>query len=799
MCAQQSASSRNKGNNNKANNITDEVVDFREVFAKYLYHWPLYVLLMAIFCGVGFFVTKIIKPGYEIKASLVLEDNKADKPSKDNAALEELDLENPPKVVENEIEILKSRNLISKVVYDLKLWVNYSRDTKLVKHEDLYGKSPVDFELLKPQGLLDEHQFEVLIKDKNTFLLKGAGGKLKEFHFSNTLINSFGTWKLVPAGNINKYIGTTINIEISDPNAAANIYQSGISVTLADKEASTVELSYTDQLPQRGRDVLNDLITRYNEAARLEKTNLTQNTLDFIDNRLASLKVELGQAEGQVQNFKSSNGITDLSKQSDNFLSSAQANDRDLQNVNVQLGVIESIEDYLNSPNNANVPSTLGIVDQGLTSLIQKLADLSQERQRILANTPETSPILDPINSQIKSLRSSIKDNISGIKSSLNAQKRKLEGYSNKVTSSIKDVPINDRALVGLERTQTLKENLYTYLLQKKEEIGLSYASTLDNARTVDSAYVVPPKGTKRLIPLAAGLALGLFIPTVIIFGRSTLKNRIISSKEITKAVSIPILAELTLEKSKNPIVVHDKARFALAEEFRTLRTKLHYLHDKKENGRVTLLTSSISSEGKSFVATNLAVALAASGRKTIILEMDLRKPRVSAILDIPQDHAGISNYLNGETGETKIIQKSELYPNLSVMSRGTYDDNPSELLEQPRTEMLISWLRENYDDIIIDTPPVSIVTDAIIVSRLADVTLYVIRQGFTSKAMLPFIGNMEEEEHFPKLNIVFNGIEKGRYGYGGYAGYGYGDYVEDSKAKKRYSKSIFNNFFKRF
>ncbi len=385
------------------------------------------------------------------------------------------------------------------------------------------------------------------------------------------------------------------------------------------------------------------------------------------------------------------------------------------------------------------------------------------------------------------------------MKSSLYAQKRKLEGYNNTVNSSIRNVPVDDRALIGLERNQTVKENLYTYLLQKKEEIGLSYASTLDDARTVDSAYVVPPKASKRLIPLAAGLMLGLFMPTVIIFGRGSLKNKIISSKDITRAVSIPILGELTFEKNKNPIVVHDKARFALAEEFRTLRTKLHYLHDKKEKGRVTLLTSSISNEGKSFVATNLAVALAASGRKTIILEMDLRKPRVSIILDVPQDHAGISNYLNGEAVETKIIQKSESYPNLSIMSRGTYDDNPSELLEQPRTETLINWLRENYDDIIIDTPPVSVVTDAIIVSRLVDVTLYLIRQGFTSKAILPFISNMEDEEHFPKLNIVFNGIEKGRYGYSGYAGYGYGDYVEDKKAKKRYSRSIFNNFFKRF
>ncbi len=794
MCAQKSASSRNKGNT-----TPDDVIDFREVISGYLFHWPLYLLLLGIFCGSAVLYLKIVKVGYEVKATLVMEDNKEDKPAHDKAALEELDLENPPKIVENEIEILKSRNLSTKVVYDLKLWINYSWDTKLVKHEDLYGKSPVDFHLLTPNGLLGSHKFEILIKDKNTFLLKGADSKLKEFHFSNTLVNSFGTWQLIPTKNIDPFIGKSISITISDPNVVSDGLQSGLVVTLLDKQASTVELSITDQLPQRGKDIINDLISRYNEAERLEKNNLTQNTLDFIDNRLASLKGELAQAENQVQSFKSSRGITDISKQGDAYLQDVMLNDRELQAVNVQLGVIESVEKYVNAPNNANAPSTLGISDQGLINLIQKLSDLSQERQRMAANTPETSPIFDPINKQIASLRSAIKENISNIKSSLNAQRRQRESFGSKFTSSIRDVPTDEKDLISLERTQTLKENLYTYLLQKKEQVGLNYASTITNARTVDTAYVVPPHGLKRLVPLGIGLLAGLFMPTFIIFGRNSLKNKIISSRDITSAVSSPILAELTFEKTKNPIVVHDKSRFALAEEFRTLRTKLYYLHEKKEKGRVTLLTSSVSSEGKSFVATNLAVALAASGRKTIILEMDLRKPRVSAVLDIPQDKPGISNYLNGETTETKIVQKSELYPNLDVMSRGTYDDNPSELLEQERTETLINWLRANYDDIIIDTPPVSVVTDAIIVARLVDVTLYVIRQAYTSKGMLPFIKNMEEESHFPKLNIVFNGIEKGRYGYAGYAGYGYGDYVEDKRAKKRYSNSIFNNFFKRF
>ena len=793
MYAQTPAASRNKP---KPVN-SEDVLNFREILGTYLYHWPLYILLIIVCGGAGFVYSKLVVPGYEIKASIVLSDDK-DAKSSHKDVLDQLEVTDAPKIVENELQILKSRNLMSKVVYDLKLYINYSLDSKLVKKVDLYKKSPIEFQLINGQ-LIGDHKFEVVIKDANTFLLKGAFDKTKLFHFSQTLSNGFGTWKLNPTKDINDYIGSTIHVTVSDPNAVANSFQGAIAVNLLDKQASTIELSYTDQLPQRGKDVVNDVIYRYNEENMNAKNLLTQNTLDFIDKRLASLRGELSTAENDVQSYRSSRGINDISKQSDAYLQNTQSSDRDMQDVEIQLSTVRAIESYVNSPGRTSVPSTAGITDQGLSSLVQKLVDLQQERERMLANTPESNPIFDPINSQIKAARSAIKENIASAKTTLLAKKNQLQSFSNRAQSQIRSVPKDEQGLVTLMRAQQLKETLYNYLQQKREEVALSYASTQVDARTVDTAYVVPPKASKRMIPIAAGFAMGLFIPTGLILGRHTFRNRISTKKDITRAVGIPILSELTFEKSKNPIVVHDRGKFALAEEFRTLRTKLHYLHDKTEKGRVTLLTSSIATEGKSFVATNLAVALAASGRKTVILEMDLRKPRVTAVLDIKKDHVGISNYLSGETTEAKIIQKSELYPNLDVMGSGTIDTNPSELLEQERTAELFNWLRENYDDIIVDTPPVSIVTDAIILARLVDVTLYVVRQGYTPKTILAFMKNLEEEQHFPKLNIVFNGIEKGRYGYGGYTSYGYGDYVESKEARKKYSRGIFSDFFKRF
>ena len=799
MCAQQATSFRNIKPAAKDN----AVLDFREILAKYLYHWPLYVLFLIVTLTVAYAYSRIIKPGYEVKASMVIQGAKDDKSSSsDKSALEEIDIDHPPKIVDNEMQILKSRNLISKVVYDLKLWVDYTKESKLVKKENLYKKNPFDFKLINPKGLLGDQNFDIYIKDNKTFLLKGSNGKSKQFYFNEPLVNGFGTWALVPTKLLDDYIGSNINMHISDPNQVTDSFQQGLTLALVSPDASTIELDITDQIQERGKDFLNHLITRYNEFQQSEKNNLTQNTLAFIEKRLDSLKGELSSAEGKVETYQSSRGLTDIDKQSDMYRQNAQNNDKSLNDVNVQLSVINSIENYINSPRNTNAPSTLGFSDQALNTLIQRLADLQIQKEKMLATTPESNPIFDQLNREIASTRAAIKDNIGNIKQSLLAQKRQLSSVNNQVQSNIKSVPNQTRALVGLQRSKTLKENLYTYLLQKHEEVSLSYASSLTDAQLVDSAYVLPPKSSKRMVPFIAALVAGLILPTGIIYGRNSLKNKITSSKDILRAIESPVLAELSYEKSDEQIVVHDKGKFAIGEEFRILRTKLHYLHGKREMGRVTLLTSSISNEGKSFVSTNLAVTLAASGKKTAILEMDLRKPRVSAIFKLDSKHVGISNYLNGEVSETEIVQKSTTYPNLDILGSGEVYPNPSELLEQQRMEVLISWLRLKYDYIIIDTPPVSIVTDSIIIARVVDVSLYVVRQAYTSKALLPFIKSIEEEQHFPKMNIVFNGIQKGRYGYngyGGYGGYGYGDYIDDKEIKKKYSRSIFKNISKRF
>ena len=742
-----------------------EPFDLQQTLRKYLYHWPYFVIGILVCLGAGFTYLQFAEPEYEIKATLLIQDEK--KTNDGQSTLSEIDVSKSPMLVENEIEILKSRKLILQVVNDLSLWINYQK-TDNYEASDLYATSPVKFTLLTSPENINLETLDIILKDKNTFILNNKNGEANEFKFNRTYKNNFGNWKIEPTADISRFAGSAITIGLKNPDAVADVLQRNIAVELLNKLAPAVSLSFDDENQKRGKDILNRLIINYIKSTISEKNRITESTLSFIDKRLDSLSGELNATEKEVEGFRSSRGITDISSQSKVYLENVQTNDRDLNQVNVNLNVVEGIEKYVTSPQNSdNLPSVLGINDPGLNSLIERLSTLQMQKDKLLATTPEGNPVFDPINRQISSTKTAIKENIRNIKSSLINTKRELQSFNNKFESSIRNIPGQERQLIGIKRQQGIKENLYVYLLEKREELSLSYASTLADARVVDNAYSGPVKSKKMPVILALSFLIGLIIPAGLIYAKDSVNNRITTRKEIETAVDIPILTELTFVKTDNALVVLDRSNFEIGEQFRSLRTNLHFLHGAKKTGRVTLLTSSISGEGKSFAGANLGAALAVSGRRTVILELDLRKPKISGIFNLTARHPGISDYLNGQVKVEDIIQASGANDNLSVIGCGTIPPNPSELLEQPAMVTLINWLSENYDDIILDTPPVQLVTDGLILSQFADVTLYMIRQGHTFKSLLPSIKSLAKDKHFNNMNILFNGIQKGKFSYG--------------------------------
>jgi tyrosine-protein kinase Etk/Wzc len=753
--------------NSKQTPIT-KPFNFKETIIKYAYHWPFFVLGLIFTFLAAYLYVQITNPVYVVKASLMVKDD--EKNPHEKSALYEIDLSENHKVAENEIGVLQSRTLMNQVVKDLQLWITYTTKTGL-SNEDLYISSPVKFELIgiHSQRDLEKKKIEVKIKDRNSFYLKMPDGKFKIFDFKNNLVNNFGTWRLTPNTNLLNYQGSVITISLSDPNRVSNQYQKDIDITLLDKKAPTIGLSVKDQVPDRGADILNDLIKVYNEASITESDRATQSTLNFINQRLASLTGEVSNAEKNVEGYRSSQGLTDITSQSQAYLQSVHTNDASLSEVNVQLNIITGIENYINSVQNAeNPPAVLGIDDVGLRSLIETLAGLQLQRVKMLANSPENNPTVITVNKQIASTKAAIKNNVAMIKSSLLEKKRAIQAFSDKYENSIKNIPRQEREYVDLKRYQNVKQTLYDYLLQKKEEISLSYVSAVADARIVDNAYTGEVQWPKKSIIYGIALLFGITLPAGFIYSKEIIQNRITSLSDIKDVVDTPVIGELSFVKTKNHIIIQDRKNIAIVEQFRMLRTNLFQVFENKESGRKTLITSSVSGEGKSFISTNLAISLASSGRKTIILEMDLRKPKISQILGLPADHLGLSNYLTKRAPIQDIIQVSELIDDLYVIGCGSVlHDAPAELFERKELAELMRALEKDYDDIIIDSPPLHLVTDAMILSKFADITLYIIRQGYTGKSELTFINDLYTNQKLPNMNIVLNGIQRTKYGYG--------------------------------
>ncbi|MCF2504676.1 polysaccharide biosynthesis tyrosine autokinase [Dyadobacter sp. CY107] len=743
----------------------NQALEIANTVKRYLYHWPLFVIGLSIAAGLLFLHIKRTRPVYSVKATILIQDEK--KTPNQASPLREIDLISSSKLIENEIEILKSKKLISQLIKDLKLDVVYKIKEGLVSR-DLYGISPVKLTLLSPSGDYTNAGVSIKIKDDKSFYLVIDDENQKELSFKDTLQNSFGSWKLEPTKSVSQYSGDLININIADPEALALAYQNGIGISLSNKLSTALVLSIDDEVPQRGKDIINNLIYNYNLAGKTGKIQQTKNTLDFLDQRIASLAGELTQAEKGIEGYKSSRGMTDLSADSKISLENMQVSDARLNEVNVQLSVIESIERYINaSKNSSEVPTTFGITEPGLSNLIEKLSELQLQRDRLLATTPETNPDFDPINRQIYTTKAAIKENVSNIKKSLLSTKSKLQSINSEFKSSIKSIPTQEREYVSIKRQQATKENLYTYLLQKREEASVSYATSLTDDHVIDQAYAGPAKNSQRMLAFAAALLLGLGLPAGLIYVRGMLSSKITTREDITDNLKTPIIVELPLEQGKNAIAINHTSQTVVSEQFRALRIKLYYLFGKKEYGRVTLVTSSVPGEGKSFVSSNLGRTLAYSGRKTIILELDMRKPKIAEIFGISKELPGISEYLNGHAEQSEIIQHAANEPGLHFITSGQLVANPSELLEKKLLVDLIESLKYIYDDIIIDSPPIHLVPDAMILSRVSDITLYMIRQGFTQKSELEFIKELDKQKQLTNINIIFNGIQRVKYGYG--------------------------------
>lgn len=777
------------------NNIDDfeteqaNEVDLREILFKYLNYWRWFVLSVTFFLVLGYIYAKLQTPLYKIETNILIKDNKGSLGGQADL-LKDLDLFTSNKIIDNEIQILKSYTLMEKVVRSLGLTTSYYMEEGLRK-QPLYQDLPFKVTLVKPNLNSYSEPFSVKIVSKTEVEINGKRALM------NRPVQTGEGLILVSA--LQPSIAESkddIMVKFNKVDQIIQNYTNNVKIDPASKQATVLIINLEDALPQRGKDILNQLVEEYNQAALDDKNEVTANTLSFIEERLNLIQRELSSVEKNVENYKSSNQITDIGSESKIFLETVQANDAQQSKVQIQLGILDNLETYLesNTDEYGKLPSMMGIEDPTLLGLVAELGGAQLKRQSLLRTIPETNPVMSSINDQIRSLKQTIDETVKNIRSGLQVTKRQLELKNSQFESTIRKVPAKERGLLDVMRQQEIKNNLFTYLLQKREESALSLASNVSDSRIIDKARSTPNpvKPVKKVIYLGFFL-IGLLIPFGTIYIKDLLDIKVGKRQDIEQLTSAPILAEIAHSEDSNALLVVEKPRSIVAEQIRSLRTNLQFISADQDH-KVLLFTSNMSGEGKSFVSLNLGASVAMSGKKVVILELDLRKPKLHAGLSI-DNTIGLSNYLIGKVGMKEIVKPIPQLKDYFIITCGPIPPNPAELLTNGKIPALIAQLKQEFDFVILDAPPVGLVTDAQILAPYADATLFIVRHRYSIKNSIRNIDQLYRAAKFKNMNIIFNSIEREGAGYGYGYGYGYGSgYYEESTPKK---KSFFNKIWK--
>lgn len=756
----------------------------QQFISKYLPYWPLFLLAVLIAMGLAYTYIRYAIPIYQASATLIIKDEK--KGNEESKLVESLDQISSKKIVENEIEIIQSRKLMENVVRSLGLYAPvYEKGD--VHNVLAYTRSPISILASNPDSLQASDEIEINFDSKDQQVVLNH---TLRYPLNELVATPFGELKFIP----NKYYdkpsitnNQQLYFSLSTPKRIVPSFLGGLKVETASKLSSVVELYYQDENPLRAENILNQLINAYQQSANDEKDALASNTLTFVNERLAIVSHDLDSIEKKVQQYKSGNRAVDISTQGQLFLQNVSANDEKLGNVTTQLAVLDQVENFVKTKSNNGggiVPSTLGVNDPMLTQLIDQLYSTELEYGKLKKTVGENNPSLVALADKINKIKPNILDNIHSQRQSLNATKQNIYATNNAYNSILQTVPQKERQLLDISREQQIKSNLYAFLLQKREESEIAYASAVSNSRVVDYAQSSPgPVSPKNMLVYLASVVLLIGLCGAFIFIKEFLTGKVLYRSEIEALTAIPIIGEIAFDKSKQNIVIEKGRRSFVAEEFRKLRISLSFLGIDSSHKKI-LITSSISGEGKSFISANLAVSLSLTGKKVVLVDMDLNNPTIDKILNVSRDE-GVTEFLEGIKDPEEIIKHVEAHENLFFISAGiNLPENPSELLSNGKANELINYLENIFDIVIIDTSPMVLVTDGYLLTGLCDATLYVVRHKYTPKIL---IKRIDENSHINPINnpaIIFNGVKMRGFFKNNY-GYGY-DYVYGNKDRKK-------------
>ena len=777
---------------NNMNEQDEEKINYQELLFRYIIHWPWFVASVLI-CLIGAWTYLHFQtPVYQISASIMIKDDKKGGGSTDLENLGIGGVITSTQSIENEIEVLRSKTILKEVVNNLELYITYYDEDEFPEKE-LYQTSPVIVNLtaqeadklpgsallamkLSPEGVLDvnlkvglneyNQRFEklpaVLPTDAGTF----------GFAFRDSL--SGGQMEGHKAER-------NIRAVVSRPFGVAKGYQGALSIAPTSKTTSVAVVSLMNTNIQRARDFINKLMEMYNRNTNNDKNEVAEKTREFINERIKIIDEELGSTEDKLEAFKRNAGLTDISSDAQLAVSGNAEYEKRRVDNGTQINLVRDLIKYINNPSNEYelLPGNIGLSDAGLTTQIGRYNELIIERKRLLRTSTESNPMIVNLDTSIRAMKSNVQAAINGTLQGLLIVKADLEREAGRFSRRISDAPGQERQYVSIARQQEIKAGLYLMLLQKREENAITLAATANNAKIIDEpAAEGGPVSPKPKTIYIIALVVGLGLPIGIIFLIGLTKFKIEGRGDVEKLTRLPIVGDVPLTDEKaGSIAVFENQNTLMSETFRHIRTNLQFMLENDQ--KVILVTSTVSGEGKSFISSNLAISLSLLGKRVVIVGLDIRKPGLNKIFNIPRKEQGITQYLsNPEKNLMDFVQPSDVSKNLYILPGGTVPPNPTELLARDGLDKAIETLKKNFDYVILDTAPAGMVTDTLLVGRVADLSVYVCRADYSRKAEFTLINELAADNKLPNICTVINGLDLQKKKYGYYYGYGkYGKY----------------------
>jgi tyrosine-protein kinase Etk/Wzc len=779
----------------------EDDIDVKKVLAKYIDYWKMYLISLIACFLFGYLFIVYVTPMYETDARLLVEND----PSQESASLLNFGQSLNNTNLDNELIILTTRDLLEKVVSTMSLNVTYYRQSAIWVNE-LYDKSPFAVTFIPGNKSFAPFQFQINFSNReraNGFVVSDLKSDSSyKTKFDDTLSVSQG--KLIFKRTGKRFEDINYLIAVTPVRSAISDLFKNLFTEIKDAKSTVINLTYNTNIPSKGEDVLNTLIQEYVRRNLNEKNRVSDSSIAFISSRIVLVSEELKAIESDIEHFEQVNKITDIGTQSIALVGYTHGYYNDLNQVEVQLNVIETTLKYLQDVQNNNrpVPSLLNN-DPTFLQLVSKYNTLQGQRDQLLFSLKEGNTMVKNLDLQIQNVRQDMIKSLQSQQKAAELSKQQILSQNASTNNSIYNMPTQERAYLNLTRERDVKQQLYLYLLQKKEETAVTRASNISNASVIETPQAsLSPYFPNKYLVFGISFFLGIALPTGFVMIKYALNNKIDNKDDILKETDCNILAEIGHNERKIELLsMEQEGRSILAEQFRIFRTNLSFLISKRKCAKI-LITSAKSGEGKSFISAHLALIYAYSGKKTLLMELDLRKPHLSNLFKNKNEY-GFSNFILSHDRIENYIKPVPNNANLFLLSSGPVPPNPTELLMLPVLPEIFEKLSQQFDVIIMDTPPIGLVADAQILAEYSDVNLFVIRERYSFKNSLEIINDLLQNKKFSNLYLVVNDVKKGasyKYGYGYSYGHSYGNgngngyYGEPHK----YKKTPFNKIFGR-